>query len=447
MPTLYVATIHTKLSSGSIKPKIVGIRIGGTTKIFKLFVEGEEQTLFEINQNIKKIQKIILKSNDVTDIVINNFYQSLEDFELPLDTREYNVYSHKFYKLEKPIVSDKDYTTINRVLDAFETVSKKPYQKLQSNAAVVYKFLENRGILQNYSKQHPEWSLDTWSGRSKCLNFNVQGWHENDHIRPPNSLDSDVLIHFDWICADIRVAALLSGDKLLEKSFQHSDPYKVMEILINKNSDEKITRDECKLFLLKSINSFDVESQALSEIYRGLGKWIYKQLIAINRQENLQSILGKTFKLDHAKNKKAILNGVMQGSVAHAMQNTIRRVWEKLPDGIVTEIHDSLVMSCNNEPATIKSTIKVVADIMTRPFKGYLDSNPFFPIKVSVGPRWKEWEHKMTFLEDKVIYAERQEEDNQKQDCEDRETEEEEEAKDREDRSLHGSSSEGSCGY
>ena len=100
-------------------------------------------------------------------------------------------------------------------------------------------------------------------------------------------------------------------------------------------------------------------------------------------------MLQRKFKLSRSKNELAVLNGVMQGSVAHAMQLTIRRVWEKLPTKLVGEIHDCLVMSSSLDQKEIKSIVEIVASIMRQPFEGIIKENPVFPLNVSVGKIWK----------------------------------------------------------
>ncbi len=398
--------IYTLYNEKSGRPRSVGIRANGQTIFRHLYRPGEGKSVKEIFTLIKVIRNLILKaSGNNTPVLLSDFKQYLATFKLPLTTKRYEVYDLNLPRLESTKSQEEDEKILIQVLDSMERREPQIWQKIAANAAVVYHDLEDRGILQNYTPQHPQWSMKTWSGRSKSVGFNVQGWHENDHIRPPSSNDTDVLIHFDWICADIRVASILSNDRLMQKSFERSDPYEVMTKIINSDSDESISRDECKVFLLKSINSMDFESVALTTVYKSLGRWIYDCKKSINNGKGgLKSILGRKFRLADAKNELAVLNGVMQGSVAHAMQHTIRRVWEVLPHALVTEIHDSLVVCCPKDRGAIKAMINTVVPIMLYPFEGLVSSNPVFPLKVSIGPRWKEWKHFKTYrgLDDKT---------------------------------------------
>jgi hypothetical protein len=169
---------------------------------------------------------------------------------------------------------------------------------------------------------------------------------------------------------------------------------------LNDCAEDKITREESKRYLLKSINSMDLTSIALTDIYPHLGQWIKKCGKSMHDGKPLQTILGRKFRLAHSKNQLSVLNGVMQGSVAHAMQSVLRRVWEKLPDRIVCEIHDCLIVSTPPEPSQIKAIIDIVAPIMCKPFEDLLDDNPFFPINVSVGNRLRRFKHYRTYRQD-----------------------------------------------
>jgi hypothetical protein len=277
------------------------------------------------------------------------------------------------------------------------------YQKVIANAAVVYQDMEDVGLLINHSPEFPKWSQKTFSGRSKTTGFNIQGFAEDFHVVPQGGQECDVMIHFDWISADIRVAAIMSQDPLMDRAFTHSDPYIVMMNELNSASDEQITREESKRYLLKSINSMDFTSVALTEVYPRLGRWIRRCKEATEDGKPLETILNRKFRLARAKNQLAVLNGVMQGSVAHAMQLVLRRIWDKLPSRIITEIHDCLVVSAAPDGAEIKAVIDIIAPIMLYPFEGVLDSNPSFPLEVSIGKKWKKWKLHKIYRESEVI--------------------------------------------
>ena len=78
----------------------------------------------------------------------------------------------------------------------------------------------------------------------------------------------------------------------------------------------------------------------------------------------------------------------MQGSIAQAMQVTIRKVWN-LNFRLLAETHDSITIACSKD--SLKHTIRVIANIMCRPFSGVLDSNPVFPVRINIGKEWCQW--------------------------------------------------------
>jgi DNA polymerase I-like protein with 3'-5' exonuclease and polymerase domains len=162
---------------------------------------------------------------------------------------------------------------------------------------------------------------------------------------------------------------------------------------INANSEQSITRDESKLFLLKSINSMDFTSEALADVYPGLGRWIRQIRNQLQIEDGyVETILKRKFLLCNAKNILAALNAAMQGSVAHAMQAVIRRIWEQFGARLITEIHDSLVISCPAQFKYVEQIMDDVANIMLRPFVDIMgDNSPVFPVNVSIGKKWKTW--------------------------------------------------------
>lgn len=404
MRNLYIYTIFEKENG---RPRCTGIRIGDNIKIYDLYRSGARRTIADINKVKKTIRDLIIYTNDNGGkVVLSDFKSHIAQFQLPCDFRYYNVYDLHLISAKPGVDFDADRKLLTQILQNITNRSLLPYQLLISNSAVVYQELERVGLTNNYTPVNPIWSQKVYSGRSKTTGFNLQGFTDEHLVLPHGCSDHDILIHFDWICADIKAAALLSNDRKLIQSFIDSDPYSYMRDVINEDSDDKMSRDECKLFLLKSINSMDFNSPALSQIYTGLGSWIKDSRDAISRPNGfLETILGRRFYASSAKNNLAVLNGAMQGSVAHAMQNVIRQAWCKLPKRIVGEIHDSLVIASPSSTNEILSTISSIVPIMLNPFRGILESDPTFPVKISLGRRWRKWELFATYREGKIEYA------------------------------------------
>lgn len=391
MNCLYIYTLFDKKTG---RPRCTGIKDGNIVKICDLYRPGAGKTIKKIETIKKTIKKIIIKANsEQRRIIISDFKSHIASFDLPRDHRKWNVYDIHLTDIWPTKSSTKDFEIIQKVLDKMSTLIPQNYQNIIAQAAIVYQDMEDNGLMINCDPVWPKWSQKTFSGRSKTTGFNIQGLSDDFHVTTQSGSERDILIHFDWVCADIRAASLLSQDLQLQKAFDISDPYTIMmDILnINVNDNEKITREESKLYLLSSINSMDISSVALNGIYQDLGKWIYRCRSSTDLGKPLQTILGRKFRLAHSKNKLAVLNGVMQGSVAHAMQLVLRRIWDKLPNRLIAEIHDCLVVSSSPDSSEIKSVIDIIAPIMLYPFDGILDENPIFPINVSIGKKWKKW--------------------------------------------------------
>ncbi len=379
------------------RPCCAGIRVGDKVTIYDLFRANLKIPYLTCKKNLNSIRDfIVTASNKKHHVITTDFKDLIEIYDFPVDYRNYNIYDLHLDRQLQQVYStgnqSKDHEIVRRVLDRMSRSKLSGYQTIISNAAVVYYDLERRGLVVNDTKFNPSWSMKTYSGRSKTTGFNIQGHFGHDKVLTEGLMVNSVLVHFDWIAADIRVASLFSKDERLINSFEASDPYSYMMELINRNNDQHITREECKLSLLKAVNSMDTSSVVLRKIYPDLGNWIEKcKSILSSNEGHLSTILGRQFKISQAKNSLAVLNGAMQGSVAHAMQLVIRKVWERLSHYLVAEIHDSLVMCVPADNNIIKSVVNIVSEIMTQPFLGILDDNPIFPVKVSIGKKWKSW--------------------------------------------------------
>jgi hypothetical protein len=384
--------IYTIFDNKTGKPRCTGVKDGDNIKICDIYRPGAGKVIKKIDSIKKTIREILIKANaNKRNIVISDFKSHIKAFDIPRDHREWNVYDVHLSDVKSSDIAEIDHEIVRKVLIKLGDVRVQEYQKILAQAAVVYQDLEDTGLLINHNPVWPKWSQKTFSGRSKSVEFNIQGLSEDFHVVPQGGMESDVMINFDWICADIRIASLLSNDPKLQQAFDDSDPYITLMNELNQNnvSDEDIDREECKKYLLKSINSMNLSSVALSSFYKRLGQWIQRCKETANDGRSLKTILNRSFKLSRAKNELAVLNGAMQGSVAHAMQLVLRRIWDRLPSRLITDIHDCLVVSA--APDEVRAVIDIIAPIMLHPFQGILDSNPAFPLQVSIGKRWKKW--------------------------------------------------------
>jgi len=383
------------------EPLIAGIHNPSTdtTQIFPFFIRGNEKSVYDIgrdsNRFAKLLERLLLKGYK---ILLSGFKEYLAGFEFPLVRECLEVYDIFLPPMKQPQDIKKGEKVLRKLLPAL-SLKPKYWQKVAANAAVVYQGMHNRGVLVGMMHRYPVWSQQTFSGRSKTLGYNIQGATKGDVITNPCGSPEDLQIHFDWRGADIRIAAILSGDAhLLDLSEKH-DPYQTVADIINAGSrGEAVTRDECKIELLKTINSMNHRSHIL-DLFPRLRSWIKEARGKLDRDKPLYSVLKRRFVQLPGRKPLSVFNATMQGSIAHAMQLSIRRVWEVVGDRLLAEIHDSVIVTCPSTKQSLLATIEPVAKIMCRPFEGVLSTNPVFPVRVSVGKQWREWKEYKVFYE------------------------------------------------
>jgi DNA polymerase I-like protein with 3'-5' exonuclease and polymerase domains len=198
-----------------------------------------------------------------------------------------------------------------------------------------------------------------------------------------------VLLHFDWICADLRAASILSQDPNLIQSFKDSDPYSYLSQHLT--GDKQQLREEAKILLLKTINKLDHSNEYVEAAYPKMCGWLSNLLSDIHMTNKSYNVVGRPFILSKERGEKSLLNATLQGSVASAMQSVMWKVRQILPSNIVCDIHDGLVLAIEKDQRKIHKTIETVSEIFSRPFFGYIQDDPFFPYRVSMGQFWKDW--------------------------------------------------------
>lgn len=332
-------------------------------EVVPLYLKGTGRSLFDIESDIKAISDRI---NDSHSVLLNDAKSHL---------RIFNLGSVDLYQLNVNIPPKSRLRQYTRLFETLMPLNAKEdyWRKLLATASEAYITMEDRDVYLDEKRVYPHYSLDTFSGRSRCTNFNIQGAPEGVPIKT----DDELFVCLDWISADLRVAAAMSGDDDLAEMFENSDPYSNIAELLN------ITRDECKILLLKTLYSIDINSPIL-DIFPTLKNWIKNRLEYLDNNGWLPSLLGRKFNIK-TRDKLSVFNATLQGTVAHAMHSALNKMHKDLRRFLVTETHDSIVFSCNR--GILTKLLRVATSMMTKP----LDELPRLPLKAYIGKEWKRW--------------------------------------------------------
>ncbi|MBD3407196.1 MAG: hypothetical protein GF411_13840 [Candidatus Lokiarchaeota archaeon] len=338
-------------------------------------MKGIKTKLKTVFDNIKELNQII-KSNTT---LINDVMSHLRYLDISSDDDIYE------FATKIDIKHDNETDIKKQLCKILMTNQLDPqnWMRIKSKSSLIYKYLEDRGINHGYKLVHTQYDLHTFSGRSRATKFNIQGTNESNPISHPNP-DYKYFVHLDWMAADIRMAGLLSEDNTILDMFHESDPYTHLSNVIS-NESMQVSRSECKSELIMGLYSLDFNNPIIC-LFPKLRSWIIDKIKQFDTDYNFTTILGKPIP---KSNIKTSFNAIIQGSIAEAMQHTLCRIGSSNPNIIVTEVHDSLILA--SRPSQIKTVINTGKTVMIKPFHGILDRDLIFPIRVSVGTKWKRW--------------------------------------------------------
>lgn len=380
-------SVVTFLKDG--RPAYVYLKSDNGVLKFNIYNPGSGRKLSTVFANFEATKKW-LNWHIHNGLISNNIGVLLRTFDLDALQSTSVAFDFCYSPLQSTGDPALDEKICTELVAEIESVQPQMYNLVMARSQSAYYCLEKNGLMLNYTKVNPKWSFDTYSGRSKSSNFNIQGWSDPDKIYQPSLPYESVLIHFDWVCADLRAASILSNDSELNHSFVESDPY---EYLANKalNGCNETTRDHAKLLLLKTINKLDHDNDIVNSVYPGLCGWLSLLLSDIHIHNKSFNILNRPYYLDSGRTDKSLLNAVLQGSVASAIQCVSWNIMQHFPTYFVCDIHDGVVLSVPKDPKTIADVINTVGFMFGRPFCNVLNTNPFFPYKVYIGELWKKW--------------------------------------------------------
>ena len=352
------------------------IVIDNNIKFYTFYLPGTGNKLRQIYREIEEFKSVFVDKS----ICINDFKTHVKTFNLP------KCVNYDIYDLNLPHLDHKCLGNIRKGLIniAKIVVRRKPKQwnKLLANSSVVYQYLEDRGVFHGYRRVFPRYSIETFAGRSKTMSFNLQGTTDKFDIR--HIEENGYQVQFDWIGADLLIAAYMSGDKEMLGSFDNSDPYTKMAKLLNSS---QFPREQCKRDFMRAIYSLSVNHPIL-ELFPTFKKWMISRITQMREDGYLISLLGRKYRIK-GDNELSVFNAQFQGGVAHAMQATLIRLFDDFSQNLLAEVHDTIVLVCKG--VDLKELIEEVGQIMLCPLKGYVDNPPIMPVKISIGKRWRKW--------------------------------------------------------
>lgn len=328
-----------------------------------LWKSGSSLTILQV-LNAEEELKGIVNNSDCLTIINYKKYCDYFGFANSQDLYDYQA-------------DDSDFKSLIRLVNKRKDEIGFKWQQIRADASEVYCKIENRGIIVNGIKKYPKYHMDVSSGRSSTTGFNVQGSNSDWDISHPNP-ELNMMVRFDWIAADMKIASYLSDDDILGSSYDDSDPYSYVVDILN----GEIDRSKCKLALNKAVNAL-YENDLIFKIFPKLGSWMVNQKSNLESGGYVETILGRRFYTDGSmKGNRRAINGTLQGSIAHAMQSVISSINDKCGDVIITDQHDSLTIATSS--ARLLKTINICSKIMLNPF----DDHIRMPVVVEVGKSW-----------------------------------------------------------
>lgn len=352
---------------------------GTDVSFYTFYLPGTGIKIKQIKESIEEFKNVF---QDI--ISINDFKSHITAFNLD-HVIDYNVYDISIPDIN--IIPKSETSGKIFLLKLYKKLKNRKlcvWRNLLANCSIVYQNLEDRGIRHGYASEYPRYSLNTFTGRSKTLRFNIQGTTDKFDIGPLNN-SCKYFVHFDWIGADLLMAAYMAKDEEMLNSFKKSDPYTVVSKWRN---DPEFTRDRCKKDFLQAVYSLNFSGYVLDRfpVFR---EWMVERKKQMLDVGYVETILGRKFRLN-GDNHKRVFNAQFQGSVVHAMQASLVRIVDQgYLSNLFAEVHDSIIL--NSSEVDLKDTIQDIVEIMNNPLREYMYNPPFMPVKVSIGKHWKRW--------------------------------------------------------
>ena len=311
----------------------------------------------------------------------------------------------------------------------------------QNVPQLILKYKEHNGLLSKFITSwkpklvnhhlHPSFKLNgTVTGRPSCEEPNLQQVPRDKRIRSLiTAPDGWTLVEADFSQIELRVAAMLSGDKAMKLAFQTGqDIHSKTATMISGKDLTKLPKDEVKALRKKAkpVNfgfvygmgwegfqeyardKFDMifsdseckqYRQVFFETYNGLPPWYERQYRIARLNGCIRSLSGRIRHLpniysqnnyDRSEAERQAINSPVQGLASDFTLMSVLEIYDSFSPEIVKicgTVHDAILMRVKND--YLNEVIPEVKRIMSHPkILDDLGINPTVPIEaeVAVGP-------------------------------------------------------------
>ena len=354
--------------------------VDGTRYEFELWRSGAGKSLLDISNTTKQLVEFITKY--FHPIAFCDLKWFLDSIKVPGLFNKVQHLDLLIPPIESTGNSESDSVILNTIANSVIGKEAKPWMSYIANAIHVYREIELEGLLWNYTKVQPKWDYYTYTGRSRCTQFNVQGHSEPDLIVRTGVPSEAFLLHFDWSCADMRMLGLLSGDETLLSTFEDSDPYTVVSKVL------EISRSEAKGVMLKDIYSLNLDG-LMHSLFPKACDWLKSKVSDAENKGYTSTSFGRSFHVSGERTVKSAVNAVLQGSVATLAQVVISKIYTLFPMYLITDTFDGVVLSVPKDEKIVCSTIKDTKKIMNDPFG---DGSFIMKSSANIGTGWGNWQ-------------------------------------------------------
>lgn len=349
-------------------------------KFLPLYFKGINTKLYDVYKNLEFLTHIISSGPTIINDAISHFRY----LDIKCMPNIYEIIRYGRIKATNEIQMKKKLCKYAIMMNK----NIRPWMKIKGQSAYIYSKIEKRGIKCNNKLYYPKYDTKTFTGRSRTSGFNIQGATKEYPIEHPDNNNS-IMIHFDWVSADIRMAGFLANDNIINNTFDNSDPYDYACKLLN-NEEFNISRNECKIEILKSLYALNPNNPII-DLFPDLKEWVNKKIDEYNSNKVFNTIAGMPI---GKGNNKSCFNAIIQGSVAESIQSAMCQIWNKY-ENILTETHDALII-CSDKNSVDK-WIKIGKMIMMNPLNNSDIAGPSMPVHVNIGKKWKNWKRFRTF--------------------------------------------------